>query len=80
MKAPPEQAGILPTELAERLKQGHLRLIDVREPHELQISHIQGAESIPLGQLASHLSELDSAQEMLCSARLAPAQPGRWNC
>ena len=56
---------ITATELAERIKQAHLRLIDVREPHELEISHIQGAESIPLGQLASHLSELDSAQEMV---------------
>jgi molybdopterin/thiamine biosynthesis adenylyltransferase/rhodanese-related sulfurtransferase len=53
-------------ELQERLKQGnHLRLIDVREPHELEISHIQGAELFPLGQLASRLSELDSAQEMV---------------
>ncbi len=48
------------------MKQGnHLRLIDVREPHELEISHIQGAELIPLGQLASRLSELDSAQDMV---------------
>jgi adenylyltransferase/sulfurtransferase len=56
---------ITPTELVERIKQGHLRIIDVREPHELEISHIQGAESIPLGLLASRLSELDSAQEMV---------------
>jgi molybdopterin/thiamine biosynthesis adenylyltransferase/rhodanese-related sulfurtransferase len=57
---------ISPTELAERMKQGnHLRLVDVREPHELEISHIQGADLIPLGQLASRLPELDSAQEMV---------------
>jgi sulfur-carrier protein adenylyltransferase/sulfurtransferase len=57
---------ITPTELAERMKQGnHLRLVDVREPHELEISHIQGAELIPLGQLASRLSEMDSAQDMV---------------
>jgi len=53
-------------ELAARLKNGgNLRLIDVREPHELQISRIEGAELIPLGQLAARLSELDSAQEMV---------------
>ncbi len=53
-------------ELAARMKQGnHLRLIDVREPHELQISHIDGAELFPLGQLASRLSELDSAEDMV---------------
>ena len=53
-------------ELARRLEQGnHLRLLDVREPHELQISHIEGASLIPLGQLAARLSELDSAEEMV---------------
>ena len=53
-------------ELAARLKNGgNLRLIDVSEPHELQISRIEGAELIPLGQLAARLSELDSAQEMV---------------
>jgi sulfur-carrier protein adenylyltransferase/sulfurtransferase len=54
------------SELAGRLKQGnHLRLLDVREPHELQISHIEGAMLIPLGQLAARLPELDSAEEMV---------------
>jgi adenylyltransferase/sulfurtransferase len=54
------------TELAERLKKGnHLRLVDVREPHEQDISHIDGAELFPLGQLAGRLSELDSAEEMV---------------
>lgn len=53
-------------DLAERLKSGMpLRLIDVREPHELEISHIEGAELIPLGQLAGRLSELNSADEMV---------------
>jgi len=41
------------------------RLIDVREPHELEISRIDNAELIPLGQLAARLSELDSAQEIV---------------
>jgi adenylyltransferase/sulfurtransferase len=54
------------SELAARLEQGnHLRLLDVREPHELQISHIEGATLIPLGQLAARLPELDSAEEMV---------------
>ena len=53
-------------ELAARLKNGSpLHLLDVREPHELEISHLPGANLIPLGQLASRLSELDSAQEMV---------------
>jgi rhodanese-related sulfurtransferase len=52
-------------ELAARLKQNHLRLLDVREPHELEISALPEALNIPLGTLAARLSELDSAQEMV---------------
>jgi adenylyltransferase/sulfurtransferase len=52
-------------ELAARLQQNHLRLLDVREPHELQISALPGAVNIPLGTLAARLSELDSAQDMV---------------
>jgi molybdopterin/thiamine biosynthesis adenylyltransferase/rhodanese-related sulfurtransferase len=57
---------IEPTDLQKRIAQGnHLRLIDVREPHELEISHIEGAKLIPLGQLASRLPELDSAEDIV---------------
>jgi adenylyltransferase/sulfurtransferase len=56
---------ITATELASRLKQNHLKLLDVREPHELQISALPGAVNIPLGTLAARLSELDSAEEMV---------------
>jgi len=53
-------------ELARRLQNGnHIRLVDVREPHELEISHLEGATLIPLGQLAGRLSELDSAEEIV---------------
>ena len=52
-------------ELATRLKQNHLKLLDVREPHELEISAIPNAVNIPLGQLAARLSELDSAEDMV---------------
>jgi len=40
-------------------------LLDVREPHELEISAIPGAVNIPLGTLAARLSEIDSAQDMI---------------
>jgi adenylyltransferase/sulfurtransferase len=57
---------ITATELAERLKRGDLiRLLDVREPHELQISRLEGATLIPYGQLAARLSELNSAEEVV---------------
>jgi len=53
-------------ELAKQLASDHPpRLIDVREPHELMISSLEGAKLIPLGQLAGKLSELDSAEEMV---------------
>ena len=52
-------------ELAERVKTNHLKLLDVREPHELEISKISSAINIPLGQLAGRLSELDSADDMV---------------
>lgn len=66
-----EEYDITASELAEQLAVGtKLRLIDVREPHELEISHITGAQLIPLGELASHISELDSAEEiiMICKS------------
>ncbi len=53
-------------ELAERLKSGPpIRLLDVREPHEQEISRIEGAQLIPLGRLAAYLNELNSAEEIV---------------
>lgn len=52
-------------ELSERMKTNHFKLLDVREPHELEISALPNAQNIPLGQLAARLSELDSADEMV---------------
>ena len=53
-------------ELSEKINAGEkLRLIDVREPHELEISNLEGADLIPLGQFAARLSELDSAEELV---------------
>jgi adenylyltransferase/sulfurtransferase len=52
-------------ELAERVKTSRLKLLDVREPHELEISALPNAVNIPLGQLAARLTELDSADDMV---------------
>jgi sulfur-carrier protein adenylyltransferase/sulfurtransferase len=53
-------------ELEKRMQtSNHLVLLDVREPHELEISALDGATNIPLGQLASRLSELNSADDMV---------------
>ena len=40
-------------------------MLDVREPHELEISWLSKAVNIPLGTLAARLPELDSAREMV---------------
>jgi len=53
-------------DLQERLeREPNLMLLDVREPHELEISAIKGAKNIPLGEVAERMSELDSAEEMI---------------
>ncbi len=60
------QWDITPRELAERLARGDkIRLIDVREPHELEIVRFPGAENIPLSQLPERLHELDSTEEIV---------------
>ena len=46
-------------------KAGGVVLIDVREPHEWDIVHIEGARLIPLGQLPERLSELDGHAEIV---------------
>ena len=52
--------------LSAQLNEGvDLRLIDVREPHEQEISNLDGSELIPLGEFASRISELDSTQEIV---------------
>src|SRR5437773_431149 len=42
-----------------------LLLIDVREPHEHEIAHIDGAVLIPLGELPDRLGELDGHREIV---------------
>ncbi|HET7583904.1 MAG TPA: rhodanese-like domain-containing protein, partial [Gemmatimonadaceae bacterium] len=51
---------LTPTEVAARLARGEsLLLLDVREPGEWEIAHIDGARHIPLGRLAEAMSSLD---------------------
>jgi molybdopterin/thiamine biosynthesis adenylyltransferase/rhodanese-related sulfurtransferase/molybdopterin converting factor small subunit len=42
-----------------------LVLVDVREPHEWEIAHIDAARLIPLGQLPERLGELDGHSEIV---------------
>ncbi len=46
-------------------KGGELVVVDVREPHEWEIAHIEGARLIPLSELPERLSELDGHAEIV---------------
>jgi rhodanese-related sulfurtransferase len=51
---------ITPVEVSELLRAGNPpRLIDVREPAEHAICHIEGASLIPMQSIPQHLNELD---------------------
>ena len=52
-------------ELAAALERGAVTLVDVREPQEYEIAHIEGARLIPLGHLPERLAELDSSEEIV---------------
>jgi adenylyltransferase/sulfurtransferase len=54
-------------ELREEMqkKGSDLVVIDVREPHEWEIAHIEGAQLIPLAQLPERLGELDGHADIV---------------
>jgi molybdopterin/thiamine biosynthesis adenylyltransferase/rhodanese-related sulfurtransferase len=63
---------ISPVELKQRLDAGDdLFILDVREPHEWEISNLAGlgAVLIPKGQILEHLGELDTAREMVVQCK-----------
>jgi molybdopterin/thiamine biosynthesis adenylyltransferase/rhodanese-related sulfurtransferase/molybdopterin converting factor small subunit len=54
---------VTPMELQARLASGEpLDIVDVREPHEWAIAHIEGARLIPLGEIPKRLHEFDLAR------------------
>ncbi|WP_374687837.1 molybdopterin-synthase adenylyltransferase MoeB [Promineifilum sp.] len=64
---------ITPQELKARLDDGDdLFILDVREPHEWEISNLGnlGAVLIPKGQILEHLGELDTAQEIVVHCQM----------
>jgi len=57
---------VTPEELLKKLDQKkNVILLDVREPHELEISSLPNAKLIPLGQLAGRLNELNTENEIV---------------
>jgi adenylyltransferase/sulfurtransferase len=64
--APTAGTEISPADLHQALKGAPPPvLLDVREPHEWEIAHIEGAALIPLGQLPAHLRDLDAHAEVV---------------
>lgn len=54
-------------EVKERLDRGDkLMLVDVREPHEYEVCHIEGAVLIPMGSVPANLQKLDVDEEVIC--------------
>jgi adenylyltransferase/sulfurtransferase len=65
-------ASITPEQLRQRIEDGKFTcLLDVREPHELEISRIRGVESIniPYRQVVERMNELDTSQDIVVFCR-----------
>ncbi|MBI4465623.1 MAG: molybdopterin-synthase adenylyltransferase MoeB [Acidobacteria bacterium] len=61
---------IEPAELKKKMdRNDDFFLLDVREPHEVQICSIPGSRLIPLGQLPARVHELNSADEIVAYCR-----------
>jgi rhodanese-related sulfurtransferase len=58
---------LTPRQLAERIARGDdLQLVDVREPAEWAIGHLEGSVLIPRGELSSRAQELDPQRPVVC--------------
>jgi adenylyltransferase/sulfurtransferase len=60
---------ISPTEANERLQKGEIEIVDVREPHELEIARYPKVRAIPLGKLADHIAELPRDRDLVLACR-----------
>jgi rhodanese-related sulfurtransferase len=55
---------VTPVELGDKLRSNDAKplVIDVREPYEYAICHIDGSVNIPMGEIASRIVELDPSE------------------
>ena len=57
---------LTPTQVKEQLDRGDpIRLIDVREPHEHAIAHIEGAELLPLSRAQEWVETLSPDEDIV---------------
>jgi len=62
---------ITPRDLAQKLTRGDdFDLIDVREPFEWEIAHIEGARLVPLSTFPDAIKELDSSREIVVQCKV----------
>ncbi|HEY1116286.1 MAG TPA: rhodanese-like domain-containing protein [Acidimicrobiales bacterium] len=75
MQVPTTTVADVPDPLPE-----HLVVLDVREPHEWDAGHVDGAVHIPLGELPARVGELDPQAETLVVCHLGgrSAQATAW--
>ncbi len=65
-KAKPVEFNIIPAALKATIDRGERPLLlDVREPYEYDLCHLEGAKLLPLGQLQTRMSELEKNTEMV---------------
>src|SRR2546423_7923341 len=56
-------------ELIERMNRGDVVLVDVRPTEEFEAGHIDGAQSIPIGEFEQRLAELPADREIVAYCR-----------
>lgn len=60
---------VRPRELQAALARGAVKLIDVREPHEVDIATIAGSQLIPLNDVAARAAELPQNEDLVLYCR-----------
>ena len=54
----------------EQWKSGEASIVDVREPSEWDLGHIDGVSFIPMGELPRRWQELDPEKKWICVCRV----------
>ena len=70
---------ISPVELRDKLKsQEKITLLDVREPEEFEICHIDGSILVPLSEFGEHIDDFDQDKEyvIICKEGKVSDQAG----
>jgi rhodanese-related sulfurtransferase len=53
----------------EQFQNGEVRLLDVREPSEWALGHVDGADLVPMSELGRRWRELDASARWVCVCR-----------